>query len=214
MCRPAKKPEGIAAEDFLSPSYSELLNEYRTPTTSGVENYRRHAAGRRRDFVVAGVSGASVVWIFRNFLLSGIHDSACHGQHGKVGGFAVRRTTADVRAVDTSLAVLERGGLLFLYPEGTRSRDGRLGPFKKGVFVMALKAGTPVAPVTIRGSREIQPPGTYAIRPGTVEVIFHEPIPTDRMTRKDADCLMEQTRCLIASGLEEMERLPRGLATG
>jgi len=79
---------------------------------------------------------------------------------------------------------------------------------------MALKAGTPVAPVTIRGSHKIQPPGTYAIRPGTVEVIFHEPIPTDRMTRQDADCLMERTRCVIASGLEEMERLPRGLATG
>ena len=135
----------------------------------------------------------------------------------KLVGFVPIERSRPARAhksLEYGTRLLKQGRPFIAFPEGTRSRDGRLGPFKKGVFVMALKAGTPVAPVTIRGSHKIQPPGTYAIRPGTVEVIFHEPIPTDRMTRQDADCLMERTRCVIASGLEEMERLPRGLATG
>lgn len=99
--------------------------------------------------------------------------------------------------------LLEQGFSFIAFPEGTRSRDGRLGQFKKGVFLMALQARIPIMPISILGSSEVQPPGAYAIRPGTIEVIFHNPIPTDRLAPEDRDRLMERTREAITSALPE-----------
>ncbi len=96
---------------------------------------------------------------------------------------------------------LGNGYSFLAFPEGTRSRNGRLGEFKKGAFVMALKAGVPVVPITILRSGQIQPPGSFAIRPGVVEVIFHDPISTSGMTFEDRDTLAGLTRAAIASAL-------------
>ncbi len=103
--------------------------------------------------------------------------------------------------LDEGTRMLKEGHSFFAFPEGTRSRNGALGPFKKGVFYMAIKAGVPVVPVTIRNSSAIQPPGSYAIRPGTVEVIFHDPIPTAQLQIEDRDRLIEATRTAIDKGL-------------
>jgi 1-acyl-sn-glycerol-3-phosphate acyltransferase len=103
--------------------------------------------------------------------------------------------------IDRAAELLTEGFSFFAFPEGTRSRTGQLGQFKKGVFVMAIKAGVPVVPVTIRNSRAILPPGRYAIKPGTIEVIFHSPIPTHEMTADDRERLLHLTQTAIASGL-------------
>ncbi len=123
----------------------------------------------------------------------------------QVGYVPIDRTDpASARAgIDEAARRLRSGMSFFAFPEGTRSRDGRLGPFKKGVFIMALKAGAPVVPVSIRNTMSIQPPGAYAIRPGTVEITFHDPIPTDRLTYEDRDWLIEETRGAIEAGLTE-----------
>lgn len=114
----------------------------------------------------------------------------------------------DRRDANQSRAAIERGaallreGLSFLaFPEGTRSRDGRLGEFKKGVFIMAIKAQKPVVPITVLKSSEIQPPGSFRIRPGTIGIVFHDPIPTEGMTMDDRDRLIEMTRAAISGGL-------------
>lgn len=104
-------------------------------------------------------------------------------------------------SIDRAAQLLREGYSFFAFPEGTRSRDGRLGEFKKGVFVMAIKAGVPIVPVSIRNSRAIQPPGHYGIQPGTVELIFHEPIATEHMQLNDRDLLLQLTRAAIARGL-------------
>jgi 1-acyl-sn-glycerol-3-phosphate acyltransferase len=104
-------------------------------------------------------------------------------------------------SIDRAARLLREGHSFFAFPEGTRSRDGHLGVFKKGVFVMALKAGVPVMPISIRNSRAIQPPGRYGIAPATVEVIFHDPIPTDHLQTEDRDKLLQLTRAAIAAGL-------------
>jgi 1-acyl-sn-glycerol-3-phosphate acyltransferase len=97
---------------------------------------------------------------------------------------------------------LLKGGLsFFAFPEGTRTRTGQLGVFKKGVFVMAINAGVPVMPVTICNSRAIQPPGRFAIKPGTIRLVFHHSIPTDQMTHEDRDRLLQLTQAAIAKGL-------------
>ncbi|MBZ5498275.1 MAG: 1-acyl-sn-glycerol-3-phosphate acyltransferase [Acidobacteriia bacterium] len=103
--------------------------------------------------------------------------------------------------IDRAAQLLKGGHSFFAFPEGTRSRDGRLGVFKKGVFVMAIKAGVPVMPVSICNSRAIQPPGHYAIKPGTVELVFHPPIATEHMRLQDRDHLLQLTQAAIAQGL-------------
>jgi 1-acyl-sn-glycerol-3-phosphate acyltransferase len=104
-------------------------------------------------------------------------------------------------SIDLGADRLRQGLSFFAFPEGTRSRTGKLGEFKKGVFIMAIKAQVPIIPVTILGTDRIQPPGKYNIRPGTVRVIFHDPISTEGMTLEDRNRLIQLTRNAIASRL-------------
>ena len=103
--------------------------------------------------------------------------------------------------IELGARLLQEGKSFFAFPEGTRSRDGCLGDFKKGVFIMAIKAQIPVFPITILGSNTIQRPGKYGIRPGTIHVIFHDPISTEGMGLEDRNRLIQQTRDAIASRL-------------
>jgi 1-acyl-sn-glycerol-3-phosphate acyltransferase len=77
----------------------------------------------------------------------------------KLGGFPVRRDIADLRALDTALALLERGEAVAVYPEGTRNRDGRepLLPFLRGAAWLALHTGAPIVPCGIRGTGQQAP---------------------------------------------------------
>jgi 1-acyl-sn-glycerol-3-phosphate acyltransferase len=104
-------------------------------------------------------------------------------------------------SIEDAAKLLAAGHSFIAFPEGTRSRDGQLGIFKKGAFIMALKAHMPIMPISIVNSRKIQPPGVYPIRPGTIEVIFHDPISTEKMVLGDREKLIEMTRAAISSGL-------------
>ena len=106
---------------------------------------------------------------------------------------------AGISAVRAATEVVKRGTTMTIYVEGKRSFDGRLLPFKKGPFYLAEACNVPVVPVTISGTHYVMPKGRFAIKPGKVEVIFHDPIePTDFGGR---DCLMEKVRRAIDSGL-------------
>jgi putative phosphoserine phosphatase/1-acylglycerol-3-phosphate O-acyltransferase len=80
-----------------------------------------------------------------------------------------------------------RGKSLAMAPEGTRSGTGRLGPFKKGAFRLAMAGGVPVVPIVFRNANDVWPLGTQFMRPGTVDVVVHPPIPTDDWTDADLD---------------------------
>lgn len=113
-----------------------------------------------------------------------------------------RRNPQQARtAINNGAAMLSQGFSFITFPEGTRSRDGQLGTFKKGAFIMAIKAQVPVVPVTLDGSGDVQPPGRYKMNPGTIRVVFHDPIPTRGMEIEDRNRLMEMTRSAIASRL-------------
>ena len=91
-----------------------------------------------------------------------------------------------------------------IFPEGTRSKDGTLLPFKKGAFVAAIELGIPVVPVVCKGGVSVMPKGKYlSILPGDVELVILDPIDTSNITYEDRDRLREQVRELIA---EELER--------
>jgi 1-acyl-sn-glycerol-3-phosphate acyltransferase len=108
---------------------------------------------------------------------------------------------AGIEAVKAAKEVIGQGLNMTIYVEGKRSFDGKLLPFKKGPFYLAMECGVPVVPVTITGTHYAMPKKRFAIRPGTVKVIFHEPIePEDFGSR---ECLMEKVRAAIDSGLPE-----------
>jgi len=108
---------------------------------------------------------------------------------------------AGIEAVRSAKSVVEQGMNMLIYVEGKRSFDGKLLPFKKGPFYMAVECGVPVVPVTIVGTHEIWPKGRLAIEPGGVKVIFHPPI--DPKDFGDRESLMEKVRAVIESGLPE-----------
>jgi 1-acyl-sn-glycerol-3-phosphate acyltransferase len=111
---------------------------------------------------------------------------------------------AGIEAVRAAKAVVEKGLNMTIYVEGKRSFDGKLLPFKKGPFYLAIECGVPVIPVTIVGTHYAMPKARFAIKPATVQVIFHQPIqPNDFGSR---ECLMEKVRSAIESGLPEEYR--------
>ena len=78
-----------------------------------------------------------------------------------------------------------RGKSLAVAPEGTRSGTGRLGPFKKGAFRLAMAGGVPVVPIVFRNANDVWPLGTQFMRPGTVDVVVHPPDPDRRLDRRE-----------------------------
>jgi 1-acyl-sn-glycerol-3-phosphate acyltransferase len=104
-----------------------------------------------------------------------------------------------------------RGGTSFLvYPEGTRSPDGRLRAFKSGTFVMAIEAGVPVVPVSLIGTQRLMRKGEWSIRPGDVIVRFGPAVDSEDYKFERREVLRERVRSLVAEGLPEDQRpLPR-----
>lgn len=99
--------------------------------------------------------------------------------------------------------VRERGYSFLIFPEGTRTRDGRLQPFRRGGFFLALASGAPVVPVTVRGTFALMPKGQWYARRGRVSVIFHDPVPVAGLGEEAMAGLMETVRRAILSGMEE-----------
>ncbi|HSK08527.1 MAG TPA: lysophospholipid acyltransferase family protein [Vicinamibacterales bacterium] len=106
-------------------------------------------------------------------------------------------------AVDEAAGALARGESFLVFPEGTRSGTGKLLPFKKGSFIMAIKAQVPVVPVGIRGGRAAMAKGSAIIRPVIVRVRVGEPIETRGLGFEDRDRLAVLTRERVAA-LREM----------
>jgi 1-acyl-sn-glycerol-3-phosphate acyltransferase len=100
--------------------------------------------------------------------------------------------------------VMASGLHITTFVEGTRSRDGRMLPFKKGPFYLAKETGAPCIPVSIFGTESMMAKGSLKIRPGTAHITFHAPVyPNDYATREE---LLEAVRAAIASGLPEWMR--------
>lgn len=111
------------------------------------------------------------------------------------------RVESAVESAEIAKRALAVGLHILSFPEGTRSRDGRLQSFRKGPFYMAEESGAPVVPVSIYGTEKMMKKGSIRIFPATAHVVFHAPIrPQDYATRED---LMAAVHAAVASGLPE-----------
>ena len=94
-----------------------------------------------------------------------------------------------------------RGLSLIVFPEGTRSRDGRVGPFKAGSLMPAVQAGIPIVPLSLVGSRHVMRKGELTTRPGDVVLVVHDPVPTAGMADPSPDAMRDlaaRIRAIIA----------------
>jgi 1-acyl-sn-glycerol-3-phosphate acyltransferase len=106
-----------------------------------------------------------------------------------------------VDSLKTAVRYLSEGLSFAVYPEGTRSQDGRLRPFKKGAFVVAIQAGVPVVPVSIAGAQKLMQKGEWAIRPGNVLVRFGPAVDASQYPITRRAELMARVHDLVAAGL-------------
>lgn len=126
------------------------------------------------------------------------------------GAFPVKLESTDASAQREAIGLLRRGLALVMFPEGGRTRSGKLEPFKMGAFRLALTHGVPIVPVTIIGAKKIWPVGKIFPRPGLLTIIYHPPIPVERapagtsrlVLKEQARSLARRTRDVVASALD------------
>ncbi len=158
---------------------------------------RVHFLGKHEYFTGAGVKGRATATFFRG-----------------VGAIAVDRSggRAALDALDTSAAVLERGGVFAIHPEGTRSPDGRLYRGRTGAARLAMRTGAPVVPVAILGTDRVQPRGRAVPKPGRIGLRIGPPmdfrgradgVPRGKAARQVTDEIMEAIQGL--SGQEYVD---------
>jgi 1-acyl-sn-glycerol-3-phosphate acyltransferase len=121
----------------------------------------------------------------------------------RMGGFVPidrRNKEAAMRSIEQGASAIRAGSSFLIFPEGTRSRTAELLPFKKGGFIMAIKAGAPIVPVAIQGGREAMRRGSWLIRPVTISIRVGPPVET-------AHVAIDQRAELIATVRARIEAL-------
>jgi len=120
------------------------------------------------------------------------------------GAISINRSDSRraVEQLNKGIEQLKDGWSILIYPEGTRTSDGNLQPFKKGAFRLAISTGIPLLPVTVNGAFQILPKNTFNVRSGRVRITIGEPIQTQGLTQEDLPELMEATRQAILRNFE------------
>jgi 1-acyl-sn-glycerol-3-phosphate acyltransferase len=117
----------------------------------------------------------------------------------RTGHVLVDRARPGAGVVRKMARLVKAGHSLIVFPEGTRSTDGSVAPFKGGPFMIALQAALPVVPISVVGSRHVMFRGELTVRPGRVAVIVHEPIETTNVPRASARDFAASVRDVVAS---------------
>jgi 1-acyl-sn-glycerol-3-phosphate acyltransferase len=153
-------------------------------------------------FVLYGWLGVDFKWVMKKELrnVPGI-GVACE----RLGHIYIDRSNhaAAVATLERAKNTIVDGTSVVFFPEGTRSRSGRLKPFKRGAFRMALDLGLPILPLTIVGTRDVLPAGTSDLMPGSARLVIHPPVSVKNCTAEDCARLSEEVRAVIASSLPD-----------
>jgi len=98
--------------------------------------------------------------------------------------------TEAVKSINRAVESIKTGGSVILFAEGTRTRDGKLQPFKRGAFSLAAKSGVPIVPIAINGSFKILPKSSLDIRPSPIELVIEKPIETTQIFSREEELIM------------------------
>jgi 1-acyl-sn-glycerol-3-phosphate acyltransferase len=152
-------------------------------------------------FLIYGWLGIDIKWVMKKELgkIPGIGFGS-----RKVGHIFLDRSNSRValESLNEAKKKLVNGTSVVIFPEGTRSKDGQVGNFKKGAFKLALDLNLPVLPVTIIETRKILPTGTINLLPGRVRMIIHNPIDITQYNEESMQDLMLSAKKIIAAPLE------------
>jgi 1-acyl-sn-glycerol-3-phosphate acyltransferase len=120
----------------------------------------------------------------------------------RLGGFIPierRNKESAMRSIEAGAASIRSGNSFLIFPEGTRSKTGELLPFKKGGFMMAIRAQAPIVPVAVQGGRAAMRKGSWLILPVTVSLRVGQPIETAGLTQDDRDDLIQRVHAKVES---------------
>jgi 1-acyl-sn-glycerol-3-phosphate acyltransferase len=170
-----------------------LLKVARIPlTVKGLENLAPeqayvYAANHRSNFdiyaLIATLPGPFLFVAKKSLFKIPVFGQAL----SRMGSISVDRANLQsaIQSLNKATAIVKGGVSMIIFPEGTRATSRELLPFKKGVFIMAIKAGQPIVPVSISGTRFIQPRGAIRIKPGPVKVVVSTPILSSAFRHKE-----------------------------
>lgn len=150
--------------------------------------------------VVHGFLGLNIKWIMKNELRKvPIFGAACH----RLGCIFVDRSNpqAAIQSIEAGRKKLSGKSSVLFFAEGTRSRDGKVMPFKKGAFRFAHETGLPILPITLKNSLAVLPSDSLDLIPGQVDIIVHPPIHILDARWADIEKTLKHTREIIASAL-------------
>jgi 1-acyl-sn-glycerol-3-phosphate acyltransferase len=121
-----------------------------------------------------------------------------------VGYISIDRggTRDTVKAMNEAAQKIRDGMSVVIFPEGSRSPDGLIQPFKKGGFTLAIKSKVPIVPIAISGSREIMPKDSLTVTPGEIRMLVGHPIEIQHYSLKDRESLMKRVRETISKNVE------------
>lgn len=182
--------------DMTRGSIRALLSGLCRPTINGLENVPRTGpviiASNHLSFldsiIIQALTPRDVAFFAKAeyFTTPGLKGKLMKSFFESVGSIPVQRgeQAASVAALDSLVEILEAGGGVGIYPEGTRSRDGRLYRGRTGVGWLALTTGAPVIPVGLTGTENLQPAGQNRIKPHHFTLSFGEPLQFEHIGRK------------------------------
>jgi 1-acyl-sn-glycerol-3-phosphate acyltransferase len=120
----------------------------------------------------------------------------------------LENTRSSVRSLKRAVESLRSGMPLVVFPEGGRSRTGQIQPFLKGAFYIAIKAGVDVVPMALAGTYEVLPMNTFHIKPGPMELVIGDPIPTSGYSLHDIDALAARVQEAVEKLYYSRSRVP------
>ncbi len=181
--------------------------------SSGHENLNKDASyvfianhqGAFDIFLIYGFLNHNIKWMQK----IGLRKLPLVGKASEIAGHVFVDNSSIVSRRDSIVEakkVTEGGVSIIMFPEGSRTKNGELSPFRRGAYKVAIDMGLPIVPVTINGPFDIMRVKTLTLNPGKLELTIHKPISTANLDTDDIPALMEQTKEMIYSALWDKYR--------
>lgn len=157
-------------------------------------------------FLIYGFLGQNIKWMQKHELrkIPFVGKASEIAGHIFVDQSSLRSMVA---SIDKAKAELVDGASVTIFPEGSRTRTGKIDTFKKGAFVIAKQMGLPIIPITVNGPYDVMKIHTYLINLGEkMELVIHEPIPAEEVANANLNELMDKCHSIVSSGLWDKYR--------